>query len=205
MWSEFTVSLPSRSATVRAMRSICHTPSRTARAFRTLFRAGSCPRESGGRIFRLRCVHLCVARNAAALEALGLNGASRVDALSDIRGALLLRGAGQARELNGRHLDMNIQPVEQGTRKARKISLNRLLGAGASAGRMTVISAGARVHRADYHRRARVRQRRGDARNCYFESSIGWRKTSIAWRENSGSSSKTARRCAPMISRPGAE
>lgn len=75
---------------------------------------------------------------------------------------------------------MNIQPVEQGTRKARKISLNRLLGAGASAGRVAVISAGhgfiaqTIIAEHGYDSDAETRE------IVIFESSIGWRRTSIA-------------------------
>ena len=63
---------------------------------------------------------------------------------------------------------MYIQSVEQRAGEARKIALHRLLRAGTLTGRVSVISAGARVHGADYHRRARIRERRGDAGNRYL-------------------------------------
>ena len=124
------------------------------------------PRAAAGRVAALDRTQLRVREAAAPVEALTLALPRRLDALAH-RGARLARGgAGQLLVLHPRHVDEEVEAVEQRPGDAPLVARDRRLGAGARPTAVAVVAAGARVHRRDEqdprgerHRAAHARDR----------------------------------------------
>ena len=100
-----------------------------------------------------------VAGDSGSAEPLVLDRARRVDPRADGGGALRLFVRIQLLELDRRHFDVQVQPVEQRAGNAREVPGDRLRRADAVPGRVAEVPAGARVHRRDEHRGAGVGDR----------------------------------------------
>ena len=108
---------------------------------------------------------LRVAGDRGVPEALQLDGPRRIDARLDGGGAFLLLRTGQAVEADGRHLDVQVDAVEQRAGNPAKIPRNGAVRAGAGARRVAVVPAGARIHGGDQHEPAGEGDRAVDARD----------------------------------------
>ena len=83
------------------------------------------------------------------VESLGLDGSSVGDALADGFGGLAVAGAGEFAHAHGGHVDVQVDAVEQRAADAVEIFLDGDRRAGAVAGVVVEVAAGAGVHRAD--------------------------------------------------------
>ena len=95
--------------------------------------------------------HLGIGVDASLLEAQELDGPRRIDSLADECGGLSCLAACQLLVAQRRHLDLNVNAVQERTRNPGTVALYLKKCAAAFFLRVGKEIAGARVHGCDYH------------------------------------------------------